>query len=143
MQLIPWGSIREVAERVFIKADRAVRRGGGAAAVGGIARAENQASGDRGDRDGALAKKRAPGQDDDARVECDKDPAENSVQEQLAMFTLLKIVSKTAVVVVGVCSSHLTVLSMYPSTFSTPSQCPDRFFTVHEEDTEAKTTPFR
>lgn len=95
MPLILWGAIREVAERVFIKAGRAVRRGGGgsAAAVSGVTRAENQASSARGDSDGTLAKKMAPGENDDARDECDKDPAADSANEQLAMFTLCKIVS--------------------------------------------------
>lgn len=83
--------IRDVAATILVKADRAVRLDAArsAAAGAGANGIENHARGRRGR---TLARK-IPGEDDDARVQLDEDPAMDNVKEQLSIFTVMKIVS--------------------------------------------------
>lgn len=72
MKLFPWGTVRAVAGKVFVRADRAVRSAsvGPPSALYGLTDLEKQAIRD-----------------------LDPDPVKESVKERMSIFTVLKIVS--------------------------------------------------
>lgn len=72
MKLFPWGMVRAVAAKTFVRADRAVRSAsvGPPSALYGLTDQEKQAIRD-----------------------LDPDPVKESVKERMSIFTVLKIVS--------------------------------------------------